>query len=215
MMRLLAGHDQAQLSVWPIPVGSLLSRRAIRLPAGDQHPAYSQHPQMVDPPSRSSPKPATCSPALRRARVASFGPTRSARARPLYSLASSSVVGCRGLEYGHPRLTIGAGKVPASFSYSARLRVCSDAMISMSLLPSPGGLAAFQCHCSQRPEFTSAPSSSAKQVVGSRMASVWIEAGSTSLYSPTLRQNSDVSVMSGSMTTRNLSLEKASVSLDL
>src|ERR1700751_2326690 len=33
-MRRLAGHDQAQLSVCPIPVGSELSLRAIRLPLG-------------------------------------------------------------------------------------------------------------------------------------------------------------------------------------
>src|SRR5690606_38432892 len=177
MMRLLAGHDQAQLSVWPIPVGSLLSRRAIRLPAGDQHPAYSQHPEMVDPSSRSSPKPATCSPALRRTRVESFGSTRSTRARPLYSLASSSAVGVWGLGYGHQRLTIGPGNVPPSFSYNERKRVYSDAMLAMSHLPARGGLAAFQCHCSQRPEFTSAPSSKEKQVFGSRMTTVWIEAG--------------------------------------
>src|SRR5207248_1547168 len=36
--RRLAGHDHAQLTVWPIPVGSELSRRAIRLPAGPHAP---------------------------------------------------------------------------------------------------------------------------------------------------------------------------------
>ncbi|MNS31194.1 hypothetical protein D3C72_632430 [compost metagenome] len=88
-------------------------------------------------------------------------------------------------------------------------------MISMSLLASPGGSAPFQCHCNQRPEFTSAPSSSAKQVVGRRKTSVWILDGSTSLSSPALRQNSEVSVTSGSMMTRYFSLAKPSFILDL
>ncbi len=57
-------------------------------------------------------------------------------------------------------------------------------MISGSVFPSPGGSAPFQCHTSQRPEFTSDPSSSAKQPEGSRKTSVWIFDGSTSLYSP-------------------------------
>ena len=80
------------------------------------------------------------------------------------------------------------------------------AMISWSLSASPGGSAPFQCHCSQRPELTRDPSSSAKQVEGSRKTSVWILVGSTSLYSPWFCQNSEVSVASGSMVTRYLSL---------
>ena len=40
-------------------------------------------------------------------------------------------------------------------------------MIQMSRLASPGGVPPAQCHCSQRPELVSEPSSSAKQVVGS------------------------------------------------
>ena len=48
----------------------------------------------------------------------------------------------------------------------------------MSLCASPGGSAAFQCHCSQRDELTSEPFSSAKQVVGSWKTSVWMLAGS-------------------------------------
>src|SRR3982074_3835714 len=36
--RRFAGQAQAQLSVWPMPVGSALSRRAIRLPVGPQAP---------------------------------------------------------------------------------------------------------------------------------------------------------------------------------
>ena len=81
-------------------------------------------------------------------------------------------------------------------------------MIWMSGRASPGGSAAFQCHCSTREELTMEPSSSAKQVVGRRNTSVWMEAVSTSLYSPKLRQNSDVSVASGSMMTRNFSLAR-------
>ena len=74
-------------------------------------------------------------------------------------------------------------------------------MITTSVFAWPGGSAAFQCHCSQRPLFTSEPSSSAKQVVGRRNTVVWMLAVSTSLYSPALRQNSEVSVASGSMIT--------------
>ena len=55
----------------------------------------------------------------------------------------------------------------------------------------------------------SEPSSSAKQVVGSSNTSVWIVVGSTSLNSPWFSQNRAVSVCSGSMTTRNLSLRSA------
>ena len=54
-------------------------------------------------------------------------------------------------------------------------------MIQVSYFAWPGMSDAFQCHCSQRPEFTSAPSSSAKHEVGSWITSVWIEAVSTSL----------------------------------
>ncbi|MOA22790.1 hypothetical protein D3C78_1433750 [compost metagenome] len=81
-------------------------------------------------------------------------------------------------------------------------------MMAMSVLASPGGSAAFQCHCSTRDELTTAPSSSAKQVVGRRNTSVWMDALSTSLNSPWFFQNSDVSVTSGSMITRNLSLDR-------
>src|SRR5260370_11080090 len=81
-------------------------------------------------------------------------------------------------------------------------------MICRSGRASPGGSAPFQCHCSQREEFTSAPSSSAKHDVGRRNTSVWILLGSTSLCSPKLRQNSLVSVASGSMTPRDLSLPR-------
>ena len=86
-------------------------------------------------------------------------------------------------------------------------------MIQVSSLASPGGSAAAQCHCSQRPEFTSAPSSSAKQDEGSWITSVWIDAVSTSLYSPWFSQNRAVSVSSGSMMTISFSLLKARVSL--
>ena len=88
-------------------------------------------------------------------------------------------------------------------------------MISGSPFASAGGSAPFQCHCSQRPLLTSEPSSSAKQVEGSRNTSVWILAESTSLYSPKFFQNSEVSVASGSMMTRYLSLDSASISLAL
>src|SRR5262245_39932323 len=80
-------------------------------------------------------------------------------------------------------------------------------MIQMSDLAMPGGSAAFQCHCNHRDELTSEPSSSAKHVVGSWKTSVWISAGSDGFCGPKFSQKRDVSVSSGSMVTRNLSLE--------
>ena len=62
-----------------------------------------------------------------------------------------------------------------------------------------------------RPQFVSEPSSSAKQPDGSRNTSVSIFAVSTGLNSPAFRQNVEVSVTSGSMTTRNFSFESASM----
>src|ERR1700722_6066931 len=93
MTRRLAGQDQAQLSVWPMPVGSELSRRAMRFPVGPQAPQKIQQPHWVLPSSRSSAKPASCSPALRVILVGSFGSARSLSALPEYSLASSSALG--------------------------------------------------------------------------------------------------------------------------
>ncbi|MNM99750.1 hypothetical protein D3C81_1123180 [compost metagenome] len=84
-------------------------------------------------------------------------------------------------------------------------------MMCTSVRVSPGPSAPFQCHCSQRLLLTSEPSSSAKQVVGRRITSVWILAVSTSLNGPALRQNSEVSVASGSMITSHLSLPRAAV----
>ena len=86
-------------------------------------------------------------------------------------------------------------------------------MIQMSCLASPGGAAPCQCHCSQRPELTSEPSSSAKQEVGSWITSVSIAAVSTSLKSPWFSQKRAVSVSSGSMVTRSFSFDSASVTL--
>src|ERR1700754_1294193 len=84
-------------------------------------------------------------------------------------------------------------------------------MIHTSDLASPGGVPPAQCHCNQRPELTSAPVSSAKQDVGSSITSVLMLAVSTSLCSPWFCQNRDVSVCSGSMTTRNFNLDSAAV----
>ncbi len=74
-------------------------------------------------------------------------------------------------------------------------------------------MAPAQCHCSQRPELTRLPSSSAKQVEGSWITSVWIEAVSTSLWMPWFSQNRAVSVSSGSITTSSFSFASAPVSL--
>src|SRR5574342_847115 len=88
-------------------------------------------------------------------------------------------------------------------------------MMSASCLAAPGGSGPFQCHGSQRPELTSEPSSSAKQVDGSLKTSVWIFFGSTALNSPWFCQKREVSVESGSMETKYLSLESASTSFFL
>ena len=85
-------------------------------------------------------------------------------------------------------------------------------MIQTSPLASPGGVPPAQCHCSQRPELVSEPVSSAKQVAGSWMTSVWIDAVSTSLNSPWFSQNRPVSVSSGSMMTSHFSFDSATVS---
>src|SRR5262245_11313346 len=88
-------------------------------------------------------------------------------------------------------------------------------MIQLSVLASPGAVPPGQCHCSQRLELVSDPSSSAKQVEGNWMTSVWISDESTSLNSPWFSQKRDVSVSSGSIVTRNFSFESEAVSLVL
>src|SRR5215470_9381794 len=84
-------------------------------------------------------------------------------------------------------------------------------MIQTSLLASPGGVAPAQCHCSQRDDETSAPSSSAKQVDGNSNTSVWMFEELTALCSPWFCQNRAVSVCNGSIETRNLSFDSAAV----
>src|SRR5579863_1409612 len=144
--RRLAGHDQAQFKVCPMPLGSELSRRAMRLPVGPQEPQKIQQPHCVLPSSRSSANPASCSPALRVILVGSFGSARSLRALPEYSLASSSGLGLCGCAYFQVKFRMGSGNAPPSLEYMTRMRVKIPAMISMSLRASPGGLAPFQCH---------------------------------------------------------------------
>ena len=82
-------------------------------------------------------------------------------------------------------------------------------------MASAGGSAAFQCHCSQRELDTREPFSSAKQEEGRRKTSVWIWDGSTSWNSPWFCQNSAVSVESGSMVTRYLSLRRPLITFAL
>src|ERR1700730_1959810 len=129
MTRRFAGQAKAQLTVLPIPVGSELSRRAMRLPVGPQAPQKIQHPLEVLPSLRSSAKPASCSPALRVIFVGSFGSARSLSALPEDSIASSSAVGSLGRAYGHDRFRIGSGKAPPSALYMARMRVNSSPMM--------------------------------------------------------------------------------------
>ncbi|MNQ43116.1 hypothetical protein D3C85_568340 [compost metagenome] len=96
-----------------------------------------------------------------------------------------------------------------------RMRRNRPDMISRSLRAWPGGSAACQCHCKTREELTSEPRSSAKQLVGRRNTSVMILVGSTSWYCPCAFQNSPVSTASGSIMTRNFSLDSASVTFCL
>ncbi len=110
---------------------------------------------------------------------------------------------------------IGSGNLPPSVWYIFFMRRKMPDMISRSLRVWPGPSAPCQCHCSTREELTSEPRSSAKQVVGRRNTSVWILDESTWWKSPKGRQNSAVSIASGSITTRNFSLDKASVILPL
>ncbi|MNE77479.1 hypothetical protein D3C80_1737970 [compost metagenome] len=108
-----------------------------------------------------------------------------------------------------------SGTAPPSRVYISRRRVSSPARISPSFSASPGASAPFQCHCSQRPELTIEPFSSAKQVDGRRNTSVWIFDGSTSLNSSWFCQKLAVSVFSGSMVTRNFNLASEATTLFL
>src|SRR6201996_3181180 len=110
--RRFAGHAHAQPSVWPMPVGSELSRRPIWLPAWVHEPQKIQQPLAVLPSSRSCAKLANCSPFLARTLVLSVGSVTSASALPLNSMASSSGVGLSGFEYGQLILRIGSGYLP-------------------------------------------------------------------------------------------------------
>src|SRR5574340_1855856 len=115
MIRRLAGQEKAQFRVWPMPKGSALSRRAIRLPFSLQAPEKIQQPQAVEPSSRSSAKPFSCSPALTSTLLGSLGSVTSFSALPENSLASSSDEGLVGILYFHVRLSTGSGKAPPSF----------------------------------------------------------------------------------------------------
>src|SRR4051812_43916874 len=137
--RRLAGQAQAQFSVLPMPVGSLLSRRPIWLPAWVQEPAKIQQPEVVVPSSRSMAKLGNCSPFLTSTLVGSFGSVTSANALPLNSIASSSGVGLNGLAYGQVRFTIGSGNLPPSFWYICFMRRNRPDMISRSERAWPGG----------------------------------------------------------------------------
>src|ERR1700735_5699410 len=110
---------------------------------------------------------------------------------------------------------MGSGYLPPCSLYARRMRSQRPDMISRSLFDSPGPVAPCQCHCNTRLELTSEPRSSAKQVVGKRKTSVWIFDASTSLNSPKLLQNSDVSVASGPMTTSHFSLARPACTFDL
>src|SRR5712692_11110773 len=78
-------------------------------------------------------------------------------------------------------------------------------MIQWSCRASPSGGSTASFHCDQRPLFTNEPSFSIQWVVGSMKTSVWIFDASC----PGARQNSELVVGSGSMTTSHLRLASA------
>ena len=163
-----------------MPVGSELSRRAIWLPASVQQPAKIQQPACCRRRARQSRPPArfSCARSCSHLRVCQV-----AECAAVVFLASSSAVGLSRIGVGPVHsLTIGSGYLPPSLHTSC---ASSEQFRHdfQSLRASPG-VGAFQCHCSQRPELTSEPSSSAKQVVGRRNTSVCIWLGSTSLKPP-------------------------------
>src|SRR5580693_4032604 len=95
-MRRLSGHDHVHFENVPRPAGSLLSRRAMLLPASLKLPEKIQQPQAVVPSSRNAAKLTSCLPFCRIVLVASFGSGTSASAEPLSSRASSSAFGSLG-----------------------------------------------------------------------------------------------------------------------
>src|SRR5262245_58318429 len=190
MIRRFAGQDTPQFGYTPRPVGSDVSRRAVRLPAGDHMPQYSQLPHEVEPSSRSCANAESCAPAGTSTLVGSVGPVRPTGARPDYSRRRSAEAGTWGCWSDPGRFSIGSGTGPPAFRYISRSLTNSRAKISESALPSPGGSAAFSFHWLTRLVLVNEPVSSAKQVLGSRNTSVWICLGSTSFSGPKFFQNS-------------------------
>ena len=188
-----------------------MSRRAVRFPVGPHDPQYSQLPHEVEPSSRNCAKPASCCPAGTRTLVGSFGSVRSVSARPENSRITSDEDGASATWYGQDRFRIGSGTAPPSLRYISRSFTKSRAKISESALPWPGASAAFSFHCRTRLELVNEPVSSANVVAGSRNTSVWMVFGSTSFSGPKFFQNSEVSVSSGSITTRNFSFAMATL----
>ena len=169
-----------------MPVGSELSRRAMRLPVGPQAPQKIQQPD------------------CRAAVVAQFGEARELLARlardlgrvlrvrqvleRLAGVLLGELFGRRALGLrvvpGQVQDRVGIRAAVLGLVHRAHPRESSGHDLADRVRASPGGSAPFQCHCSQRAELTSEPFSSAKQVVGRRNTSVWILLGSTSLCSP-------------------------------
>ena len=103
-----------------------------------------------------------------------------------------------GLEGQDPSRGRGSGRGPRRpRRYISRRRWNSPAMMAMSGRAWPGGSAPFQCHCNQRPLLTieTVFLGEAGGVGGNTV--VLMLAVSTSLYSPTLRQNSGLGSPAG------------------
>src|SRR5437763_526267 len=98
---------------------------------------------------------------------------------------------------------MGSGRVPPSLPYKAFSRRKSWPRTQLSSCTSPGASSTFHFHWAQRPELTKLPSFSIQWVQGKKNTSVSTFLGST----PGARQNSDVAVGSGSMTTSHLSFD--------
>ena len=92
--RRFIGHAHAQPAWIPLPDGSLGSRRAIRLPCSVQEPQNIQIPDEVEPSAFNCEKPLNSWPFFRM--TLPLLSVKSANARPLHSLASSSADGPSG-----------------------------------------------------------------------------------------------------------------------
>src|SRR5207237_2527429 len=114
---------------------------------------------------------------------------------------SSSSVGFFGSAYLlKVNAMMGSGNFPPCCWYSAFTRWKRSARTQWSCRALPCGGMTWSFHCDQRPLLTKEPSFSIQCVVGTMNTSVWIDFVSA----PGRRQNSELVVGAGSITTRHL-----------